>query len=291
MQGEVVERVFKIVNVGDAELEISDIKADCGCTVVEPERKILAPTEESKIKVTFNSAGFVGRKTKSVRVYTNDPYKRSVSLTLTGEVQQEIDTKPRRVFFDTISRGSDLKKTVKINLNSNSDIEVLDIVSKEEAILVEKVSDLEFNISLSEEVPFGIFRGHVAIRTNSKRNPVLNVPVFAKVQGDLFFKPADLSFGLLQGPLKKTVSKTVRLYNNTNSSFNIIGSRSEEKHLAVSLKESKLSANSSLEVEVQLLEGLYGTLHSKVVLISDHTDAEQKEIELPVYGIISKKGD
>jgi len=289
-QGEVVEKNFIIENRGEADLEILKVHADCGCTAAEPESRKIRSGESTHILLSFDTTGFQGQKVKTVRVYTNDPVKRSISLALKGEIKKEIEVSPARISFGNLTRSKtkDISKTVKIKISNNEAISIKNIVSRSKFLEVERVSDKEFSVSLVNTVPLGVFRGNVAVRTTSKNTPIVNVPVFAMLTGDLFFKPSDLSFGLLEGPLKEKVSKKVLLLSNSTKQVNILSAKTESKKVAVSFEERK--DEGGFELEVTLLESLYGTLHSKVVVVTDHEDPEQRTIELPVYGIISDKG-
>lgn len=70
-QGEKVSHEFKFENTGDKDLIISNAYADCGCTVPEVPRKPIAPGEESRIRVTFDSDKKSGIVTKTVTIVSN----------------------------------------------------------------------------------------------------------------------------------------------------------------------------------------------------------------------------
>ncbi len=70
-QGEKVEHVFKFENKGDTPLIISNVAASCGCTVPNWPKDPIPPGEKGEIKVTFNSAGKMGKQNSVVRIYSN----------------------------------------------------------------------------------------------------------------------------------------------------------------------------------------------------------------------------
>ena len=72
-EGDMVTTNFVLTNIGKKDLEIRKTKANCGCTVSEPEKDHLKPGESTNIKVTYNSAGKKGTETKEVTVFSNDP--------------------------------------------------------------------------------------------------------------------------------------------------------------------------------------------------------------------------
>lgn len=85
-QGVKVEHTYVLTNSGKSNLHIRKVKAACGCTAVQPEKKVIAPGESVNIKTVFNSAGKVGNQNKTVTIITNDPRKSKMILWVKGEV-------------------------------------------------------------------------------------------------------------------------------------------------------------------------------------------------------------
>jgi len=85
-QGDKVDHVYVLTNSGKTDLHIRKVKASCGCTAVQPDRKVIAPGESVNIKTVFNSAGKVGNQNKTVTIITNDPKKSKMILWVKGEV-------------------------------------------------------------------------------------------------------------------------------------------------------------------------------------------------------------
>ncbi|WP_186756558.1 DUF1573 domain-containing protein [Echinicola salinicaeni] len=70
-QGTKVEHTFKFTNTGTEVLKISNVAATCGCTVPKWPKEPVAPGKSAEIKVTFNSAGKMGKQRSIVRIYSN----------------------------------------------------------------------------------------------------------------------------------------------------------------------------------------------------------------------------
>ena len=70
-QGDKVEHIFKLENTGNAPLIISNVAATCGCTVPNWPKEPIAPGKTAQIKVSFNSAGKMGKQNSVVRIYSN----------------------------------------------------------------------------------------------------------------------------------------------------------------------------------------------------------------------------
>jgi len=85
-QGESVEHIFILKNIGKSDLIIRKTKTTCGCTAVSPKSKIVKPGEQTDLKVIFNSRGKRGRQNKIITLITNDPKHASSRLKIVGNV-------------------------------------------------------------------------------------------------------------------------------------------------------------------------------------------------------------
>ena len=70
-EGSIVEVAFRFKNSGDKPLVISEVTAQCGCTIPEKPQQPFAPGEEGVIKATFNSKGYKGLASKHITVVAN----------------------------------------------------------------------------------------------------------------------------------------------------------------------------------------------------------------------------
>ncbi|GMQ29639.1 DUF1573 domain-containing protein [Algoriphagus confluentis] len=71
VQGQKVEHTFTLTNSGSEPLIISNVAATCGCTVPSWPKEPIAPGNSAEIKVSFNSAGKMGKQNSVVRIYSN----------------------------------------------------------------------------------------------------------------------------------------------------------------------------------------------------------------------------
>lgn len=71
VQGAKVEHTFTLTNSGTVPLVISNVAATCGCTIPSWPKEPIAPGKSAEIKVSFNSAGKMGKQNSVVRIYSN----------------------------------------------------------------------------------------------------------------------------------------------------------------------------------------------------------------------------
>ncbi|SFT85883.1 Protein of unknown function [Algoriphagus locisalis] len=70
-QGDKVSHTFELTNSGTAPLVISNVAVTCGCTATSWPKEPIAPGKSSEIKVSFNSAGKMGKQNSVIRIYSN----------------------------------------------------------------------------------------------------------------------------------------------------------------------------------------------------------------------------
>lgn len=81
-----VEYDFVFYNNGDAPLVIVSANASCGCTLPRIPAKPVRPGESEKIHVTYLPQGRPGEFNKTIRVRTNVPGSKAISLKINGVV-------------------------------------------------------------------------------------------------------------------------------------------------------------------------------------------------------------
>jgi len=81
-------------NEGNAELRISDVRATCGCTLVEAGRKLIPPGESTEVKVRFNSEGKQDHIESKVIIESNDPVRPTVEMPIEGVVRRAVKRTP-----------------------------------------------------------------------------------------------------------------------------------------------------------------------------------------------------
>ncbi|MDC9723017.1 MAG: DUF1573 domain-containing protein [Urechidicola sp.] len=70
-QGDKVETIFTLTNVGEGDLIVTKAKGSCGCTVPQWPREAIAPGKTADIKVVFNSRGKKNKSTNTITLTTN----------------------------------------------------------------------------------------------------------------------------------------------------------------------------------------------------------------------------
>jgi hypothetical protein len=84
-RGEVISQIFVIKNEGDADLQIKDVKVDCGCTATRSD-SLIHPGKEGIVEVEVQTVSQSGLINKSAVLHTNDPDQPVITFTLIANV-------------------------------------------------------------------------------------------------------------------------------------------------------------------------------------------------------------
>lgn len=82
---------MKMINTGDDNIKITDVKATCGCTATSHTSGNIAPGDTATVTITYNANGRPGRFDKNIYVYTDGTPQKSV-LKIKGNVIGSTET-------------------------------------------------------------------------------------------------------------------------------------------------------------------------------------------------------
>ena len=250
--GEVVRHDFVFTNVGDATLEIKDVRPGCGCTTAGTWDKQVEPGKTGTIPLQLNSANMGGAVTKSATVTCNDPGKPKVVLQITGTVWKPIEVTPTTTVFNVSDESqTNVTKVVRIVNNLEEPLKLSDLKCTNQVFRAELKTvrpDKEFELHITAVPPFPgtSIRAPVTLKTSSEKMPTISVTAYVAVQPAVAVMPNQIS--LPAGPLAKAMSPAVKIRSNGTNSLVL----------------SEASANIP-EAEVRLEETQPGRLFNLVV--------------------------
>jgi len=86
-EGAIIKHDFKVLNNGNADLNLFRAYASCGCTTATLSKKLLKPGEQADLLVSIDTAMKQEKVAKLVYVSSNDPQHSVVSIKLLMDVQ------------------------------------------------------------------------------------------------------------------------------------------------------------------------------------------------------------
>ena len=117
VKGAIKEKTFSVKNKGDKPLEIEQIKACCGYTVVDVDKWILNPGESSKIRISSDtSRKAIGIDGKYITVFSNDKNTSVKKVSVKTEIIRDKRQEKINVFSINVDQLNDFIQGDKVVL-------------------------------------------------------------------------------------------------------------------------------------------------------------------------------
>ena len=187
-QHEEVSHVFLFRNTGNATLKIEKVRSTCGCTAALPQKREIAPGEEGAIKTTFRSGSMRNRVVKHIYVDSNDPACPRVTLTVTGEIEVEVEVSPRGLYIGQLKVGETLERSVEMLPVGVKKFKIIEVSANHPALqvaeavpLTGKTGGYRLKIRFGPVEQPGRISAKVTVRTDLEHSKELSIPVYGKV--------------------------------------------------------------------------------------------------------------
>jgi hypothetical protein len=105
---------FKFTNKGTSVLQLSKGASTCRCTVGEITEPSVQPGHSTTVKITWKSKHYAGPFKQSVTINTNDPNRREVILTISGEYTEPVHLEADELSFGQIVGNEPVVREVRI---------------------------------------------------------------------------------------------------------------------------------------------------------------------------------
>lgn len=277
-QGSKVSHTFLVANQGSSPLSIEKIIAGCGCTAVRATADSVAPGTTTQIMVTFDTAGFVGPKSKTVRVFTNDPETPSLVLELKGEVKAPLSIVPRRLVFDRVLLGTSKGASEEVTITADSAEAARKIVVKEASPSLQ-VHDLggegiyrRYRVEVVGEEP-GEIRDRISVDIPGVLSSPMNLPVLAVITPPVKLSPSSLNLTLVKG--RERIVRRIRVEHAAGGTpFKVTGVTSDTPSIKAELKEDPDLRRHLIEVSVDP-EEVRSDIQASLTITTDVPGAER----------------
>jgi Protein of unknown function (DUF1573) len=289
-KGDKVTQDFEIRNDGDAALEITNVKAACGCTVASYDRTI-APGKIGKVHVVVDTGGFTGPVAKGVTVFTNDASNPQVELTVRAKIDPYISVKPgfaRYTIVKDEAKEGTIVQTLWAPDGSPMDIVKVDspwpylAVSFREAQEGERLPDVKskqwrVETKLSSDAPVGPLAGMITVHTNHAKQKLVEIPVSGFVRPVLAVTPPKADFGQID--VKEPQRRVLDVKNFATEPIKVIGV--DPPGQGIEAKVEPLEEGREYTVRLTASSAMAkGPFHGKLTIHTDSPKSPVLEVEL-----------
>lgn len=293
-KGEKVVHDFLIRNDGNAPLEVTEVRAACGCTVVDFD-KTIAPGQTGKVHAEVDTTTFNGPIAKSVSVFTNDTENAQLDLTVRAKVEPFIQAKPGYARYITVQgepKTGTIAQTIWAADGSSFDVVSVDSpfpflkTTFREATEAERVPDVKgkqwrVEMALDNNAPVGALADHVKVTTNHPKQKLVPIPVSGFVRPVLAITPAVADFGQVE--LREPLRRTLNVRNFATEAIKITGVEGSLPGMKADFES--LQDGREYQISVTLSPGMAkGPFTGKLLL---KTDSPKKPVvEIPLQGTV-----
>jgi hypothetical protein len=290
-RGARVDHTFRVPNRGGATLRIDHVKSSCGCTVAVLSEREVPPGGEARVAVSLDTGRLAGRTTKTVNVYTNDPDAPVVGLSLAGQVVADLILTPQPLYLGHLRRGEAVRREVIVTSGRPGERYVVERVEPTSPHLharLEARTDgpgQRLVVELDRDLALGRFNEQLRLHTTSPREPVLTLPVFGSVEGDVVVLPPQVTFGVTRGGAAPERELYIR--NRGQRPVTVTGVTVPDGVVTYTL--AAVQEGQEYRLTLRLRDSLKpGKVESKVEIFTDHP--EEKHLVVPLYAIVRDGG-
>ena len=289
-KGDLATHEFVIRNDGDAPLEVREVRAACGCTVVDYD-KVIAPGKTGKVQVTLDTASFNGPVAKSVTVYTSDPDTPTMELTVRTDVGQFIKMKPGYARFIMVQGEKEGKIVQTLWTPDKSPIEVVKVESpypflnvrfweaKPEERLEESADQQQWKVELqiASDAPVGALTEPIKVHTNHPKQKLMQIPVSGFVRPVLAVTPPVVDVGQVDG--KQPVRFSLNVRNFATEPIKVTGIAGDLQGIDAKIEPLQEGREYRVQVTFQP-EARKGPVNGKLTLTTDSQKVPRIEVQL-----------
>ena len=194
---------FIFRNEGDGTLTLTKGDTTCRCTLIDLEQTDIPPGESAAVKVQWNAKNLAGPYRQSATIFTNDPDRSRVTLTITGRITAALRVTPSDLVFSHLSVGEPATGEVRLysylpqklqitghKLKDRESAEHFEVAYRPLASdQLKDEPDVKsgclVTISVKSGLPLGAFRQTILLTTNLKDSPTVEIPVEGTVDSDI----------------------------------------------------------------------------------------------------------
>ncbi|MBK8945917.1 MAG: DUF1573 domain-containing protein [Ignavibacteriae bacterium] len=198
-EGEILNHKFIVQNTGGDVLQITKVKASCGCTAAQPSKNEIKPNDTTSINVRFDTNRRMGKQQKYVYIFTNDPENPQYRLSFTANIlsgnttnplfQPELKLSKYSHNFGNVKEGKTYKVNIDVSNIGNSNLEIKEIKSScgctktslQNKNLVPNENS-ELKIEFNTKGLLGQIARTVTIVSNDPKNPSRVLTLIANIE-------------------------------------------------------------------------------------------------------------
>lgn len=197
-KGQTLRYDFKVLNTGNAPLEISEVRPSCGCTTAGEWTRRIEAGGSGSIPIKMETAQFTGPVTKTITVTSNDPARPSTVLEINATIWTPIQISSPVVIFPALTQLDQVvSQTVTFRNQVEGTLQLTDLQSDKPVfrpVLKETIPGREFELTITTVPPLttGTHSARISLKSSNPEMPVLAVQAVATVLPAVQVAPTEI---------------------------------------------------------------------------------------------------
>ena len=223
--GQVARHDFIFTNAGDAVLEVTAVRASCGCTTAGEYSRRVEPGQTGQIPIQFNSGAFNGEILKTVTVQSNDPKQPAITLQIKGTIWRPVEVNPQFAILQVTSESvSNATTTVRIIHHLEEPLVLSPPESQNPHFAAELRTnqpgrEYELVVRVVPPLEGANRQGVISLNTSLTNPPNILVTAMVFVQPDVVIIPPQIM--VPANPLTQDWSTVITIRNQLNAPFEL----------------------------------------------------------------------
>jgi hypothetical protein len=286
-EGSVVPFRFLVANRGQADLELTRVKPNCGCTDVKYDH-LIKPGEQGTIQAELHTDYFGTAVTKHVAVFSNDPAQPLLDLTITAHLVPLVKVSPSPAA--QLSMGDQaVSREFTLERNGGRPMKIVQVVPyatfiKAATTPLPGQGRYKLTLTATPDAPMGRTTVPVDVWTDVDKGGIVNIIVH--VDRGIVTIPPMAFFGVVPRAMTTPRQSMVTLQRDSTP-FHIKKVVVDDPKL--SPKVEAVRAGAEYRVTVTYTGGWDTTGLRRQMLTVTTDDPKQPVIEIPVQAAIQAK--
>ena len=285
-EGTVVPFQFVVANGGQADLELTQVKPSCGCTVAKWDR-VIKPGAQGTIDAQMHTDYFRNAVTKHMTIFSNDPARPQIELTITAHVLPLVKISPGS---DALLVVGDKGATQEFTLERSGGhaMQILQVIPyapylKAETTPLPGPGRYHLTVTALPDAPLGRSKAAVVVWTDLQQGGALTFII--TVDRGIVAIPPMVFYGIVPHEMKTPRQAAVTILR-TSTPFHVKSVAVSDPHLAAKLETVRDGAEYRVTVTYA---GGWDTGRRQQTLTVMTDDPKQPVIEIPVQAFVQAK--
>ncbi len=194
---------FAWTNTSPRRLEVTELRASCGCATMTAVPRVVEPGQNGTIEVLIDTKKFIGQKTFTIQGLLGPEPEQAFTLQIALQSRPDIVFNPGEVQFGVLAEGATAQQSVEVEYAGALEWKMHEIVNTgphvvatfEELYRRPGQAGYRIKASLKGDAPAGDFRQELRLKTNDPAAPTVPLLVQATIRSSLSVVPNPVSFG------------------------------------------------------------------------------------------------